>query len=200
MNILFTLNDAFVPQVAACMGSIMRTLNEEDTCHFYLFSDGISQQNKEKLNQFVTDGGNKLTIVELENLESYFDFEVDTNGWASVVLARLLVDKLLPEEVDRIIYLDGDTLVLENIRELWEVDLEGKVLGMCPEPTASSERREGLNLGTYTYHNAGVLLINLKRWRSKSIGTIIFDYYKEKNGELFANDQDALNGALKEEI
>ncbi|WP_321537575.1 glycosyltransferase, partial [Streptococcus suis] len=88
---------------------------------------------------------------------------------------------------------------LENIRELWEVDLEGKVLGMCPEPTASSERREGLNLGTYTYHNAGVLLIDLKRWRSKSIGTIIFDYYKEKNGELFANDQDALNGALKEE-
>ncbi|MGQ7374732.1 glycosyltransferase, partial [Streptococcus suis] len=57
-----------------------------------------------------------------------------------------------------------------------------------------------LNLGTYTYHNAGVLLIDLKRWRSKSIGTIIFDYYKEKNGELFANDQDALNGALKEEI
>ncbi len=51
---------------------------------------------------------------------------------------------------------------------------------MCPEPTASSERREGLNLGTYTYHNAGVLLIDLKRWRSKSIGTIIFDYYKEK--------------------
>ncbi len=95
---------------------------------FYLFSDGISQQNKENLHQFVTDGGNKLTIVELENLESYFDFEVDTNGWASVVLARLLVDKLLPEEVDRIIYLDGDTLVLENIRELWEVDLEGKSL------------------------------------------------------------------------
>lgn len=200
VNILFTLNDAFVPQVATCMGSIMRTLNEDDTCHFYLFSDGISQQNKEKLHQFVTDEGNKLTIVELENLESYFDFQVDTNGWASVVLARLLVDKLLPKEVDRIIYLDGDTLVLENIRELWEVDLEGKVLGMCPEPTASSERREGLNLGTYTYHNAGVLLIDLKRWRSKSIGTIIFDYYKEKNGELFANDQDALNGALKEEI
>ncbi len=90
MNILFTLNDAFVPQVAACMGSIMRTLDEDDTCHFYLFSDGISQQNKENLHQFVTDGGNKLTIVELENLESYFDFEVDTNGWASLYLQDYL--------------------------------------------------------------------------------------------------------------
>ena len=200
VNILFTLNDAFVPQVAACMGSIMRTLNEEDTCHFYLFSDGISQQNKEKLHQFVTDEGNKLTIVELENLESYFDFQVDTNGWASVVLARLLVDKLLPKEVDRIIYLDGDTLVLENIRELWEVDLEGKVLGMCPEPTTSSERREKLDLGMNMYHNSGVLLIDLQQWRMREIGKKIFHYYRVNDGRLFAPDQDALNGALKEEI
>ncbi|MGQ7386185.1 glycosyltransferase family 8 protein [Streptococcus suis] len=200
MNILFTLNEAFVPQVAACMGSIMRTLNEGDACHFYLFSDGISQQNKEKLHQFVTDEGNKLTIVELENLESYFDFQVDTNGWASVVLARLLVDKLLPKEVDRIIYLDGDTLVLENIRELWEVDLEGKVLGMCPEPTAATERKESLDLGINMYHNSGVLLIDLKQWRMREIGKKIFNYYRVNDGRLFAPDQDALNGALKEEI
>lgn len=200
VNILFTLNDAFVPQVAACMGSIMRTLNEEDTCHFYLFSDGISQHNKEKLHQFIKDGGNKLTIVELENLESYFDFEIDTNGWASVVLARLLVDKLLPKEVDRIIYLDGDTLVLENIRELWEVDLEGKVLGMCPEPTTSYERREKLDLGMNMYHNSGVLLIDLQQWRMREIGKKIFHYYRVNDGRLFAPDQDALNGALKEEI
>lgn len=200
VNILFTLNEAFVPQVAACMGSIMRTLNEGDACHFYLFSDGISQQNKEKLHQFVTDEGNKLTIVELENLESYFDFQVDTNGWASVVLARLLVDKLLPKEVDRIIYLDGDTLVLENIRELWEVDLEGKVLGMCPEPTAATERKESLDLGINMYHNSGVLLIDLKQWRMREIGKKIFNYYRVNDGRLFAPDQDALNGALKEEI
>ncbi|HFU4501794.1 TPA: glycosyltransferase family 8 protein [Streptococcus suis] len=200
MNILFTLNDAFVPQVAACMESIMRTLSKDDTCHFYLFSDGISLQNKEKLYQFVTDRGNKLTIIELENLESYFDFEIDTNGWASVVLARLLVDKLLPKEVDRIIYLDGDTLVLENIRELWEIDLEGNVLGMCPEPTASTERREKLGLRMNMYHNSGVLLIDLEQWRVREIGKKIFHYYRVNDGKLFAPDQDALNGALKDEI
>lgn len=200
MNILFALNDAFVPQVAACMGAIMRKLGRGECCHFYLFSDGVSQQNKEKLYQFVTDGGNKLTIVELENLESYFDFEVDTNGWAPVVLARLLVDKLLPKEVDRIIYLDGDTLVLENIKELWEVDLEDNVLGMCPEPTASFERRESLDLGMNMYHNSGVLLIDLKQWRAREVGKKIFHYYRANDGKLFAPDQDALNGALRDEI
>lgn len=200
MNILFTINDAFVPQVATCIGSIMTTLKVGETCHFYIFSDSISQQNQKKLCQFITENGNQITIIELENLDSYFDFEVDTNGWAPVVLARLLVDKLLPEEVDKVIYLDGDTLVLSTIRELWETDLDGNILGMCPEPTVSNERRVELKLGNNAYHNSGVLLIDLKQWRLKNAGKIIFDYYRKNEGKLFAPDQDALNGALKDEI
>jgi lipopolysaccharide biosynthesis glycosyltransferase len=33
------------------------------------------------------------------------------------VLARLLLDKLLPEDIHRIIYLDGDTIVRGDFRK-----------------------------------------------------------------------------------
>ena len=48
----------------------------------------------------------------------------------------------------------------------------------------------------YSYFNAGVLLIDLEKWRNINAGKIILDYYKANNGRLFANDQDAINGAL----
>ena len=48
------------------------------------------------------------------------------------------------------------------------------------------------------YINAGVLLIDLKKWRSEQTGLQILNYYAANNGKLFANDQDAINGTLRQ--
>lgn len=200
MNIVFTLNDAFVPQVATSMCSIMENTSMVTKIHFYLLSEGILSENKKKLMAFVETYGAKITFIELEDLENYFDFPFDTNGWSSIVLARLLIDKLLPESVERVIYLDGDTLVLGDLAQLWEEKLDGKHIGMSPEPTVDSKRRIDLGLESHSYHNAGVMLIDLKGWRDNAIGVEILDYYRQREGQLFANDQDAINGGGKDYI
>ena len=38
----------------------------------------------------------------------------------------------LPNEIERVIYLDGDTIVLGDIALLWNQDLKGCVVGMVP--------------------------------------------------------------------
>lgn len=200
MNIVYTLNDAFVPQVATSICSVLENSSMPKQAHFYLLSEGISSVNQKKLLEFVEKYGASISFIELEKLENYFDFSFDTNGWSSIILARLLVDKLLPTEVERIIYLDGDTIAISNLISLWETNLDEKVIGMCPEPTASKIRKDFLELLNYPYHNSGVLLVDLKKWREMNIGKKIFDYYRKYDGKLFAPDQDALNGALKEHI
>ncbi|HEM3213897.1 MULTISPECIES: glycosyltransferase family 8 protein [Streptococcus] len=200
MNIVYTLNDVFVPQVATSMCSILENSSMPKQAHFYLLSEGISSVNQKKLLEFVEKYGASISFIELEKLENYFEFSFDTNGWSSIVLARLLIDKLLPEEVERIIYLDGDTLVLGDLFQLWEEELGGKLIGMSPEPTVDSNRRADLDLGSHSYHNAGVMLIDLRGWRDNNIGSKILSYYQNKNGQLFANDQDAINGGVKEYI
>ena len=50
------------------------------------------------------------------------------------------------------------------------------------------------------YCNAGVLLIDLQRWRKRKLGEKVLEYYKKHDGNLFANDQDAINGSLKDDI
>ena len=111
MNILFTLNNAFVPQVATCMCSIFENNKSMDEINIYLLNTDISEANKAKLQEFTKLYGRSVHFITLPNLRSLIDFDFDTNGWSPIVLARLLVDKLLPEDIDRILYLDGDTLV-----------------------------------------------------------------------------------------
>jgi lipopolysaccharide biosynthesis glycosyltransferase len=116
------------------------------------------------------------------------------------VLARLLLDKLLPEDIHRIIYLDGDTIVRGDLNDLWNTEMGEKSIGACMEPTCSRKRKAYLGLKNIPYYNAGVLLIDLDNWRKNGTGKEIIDYYRAHDGRLFANDQDAINGSQKEKI
>ena len=200
MNILFTLNNAFVPQAATCMCSIFENNKSMSEINIYLIASNISIDNKQKLINFAERYGRKVHLINLGEISDLIDFDFDTNGWSSIVLARLFLDKLLPDDINRILYLDGDTLVLKDISNFYNIDLGDKVLGMCPEPTVDKERRKFLALGEVPYHNSGVLLIDLKRWRREEIGKKVIDFYKLHDGKLFAPDQDALNGALNKDI
>lgn len=200
MNILYTLNDKFVPQVSAGICSICENNKDFDEINFYLISDGITQENKTKLKEFVQSYGRNLIIEELGDIKKYINFEFDTSGWNQIVLARLILDNFLPESVEKVLYLDGDTIVRGNLNELWNTNLDKYIIGASIEPTVDKKRKKILNLELKPYYNAGVLLINLKRWKDENIGKKVLDYYKENEGKLFANDQDAINGALSEEI
>lgn len=200
MNILYTLNDKFVPQVAAGICSVCENNKNIDEINFYLISDGISNENKLKLNSFVEGYNRKLTIMELGNIKEYIDFEFDTTGWNQIVLARLILDKFLPQSVNKVLYLDGDTIVRGSLGDLWNTDLTEHVIAASIEPTMDKKRKVNLGLEEKPYYNAGVLLINLDKWRFDKAGKRILDYYKANKGNLFANDQDAINGALNDQI
>ncbi len=200
MNIVYTVDDNFVPQVATSMCSIMEN-NKKLEILFYIISKGISDSNKEKLFDFVDSYNQKVVIIELGDLNDYIDFEFDTSGWNEIVLARLILDKLLPETVEKILYLDGDIIVRDSLEELWNIDLGANVIGGVIEPTADIERKQAIGLSPQTpYINAGVLLINMNKWRDFDAGKKVLDFYRAHDGKLFSNDQCAINGALKNHI
>lgn len=201
MNILYTLNDKFVPQVSAGMCSICENNKDIKKIDFYLMSLNISKKNKKKLREFFTKKYSRdVYFIELDDLSSYFDFDFDTNGWNPIVLARLLLDKLLPKKMDRVLYLDGDTIVRGNLSDLYSMDMQDKTIAASIEPTIDKKRKHSLELDGLPYFNAGVLLVDLKNWRKKNVGNKIISYYKENDGKLFANDQDAINGSMKNDI
>ena len=200
MNILYTLNDKFVPQVAASICSICENNISFDEIHFFVISNGITDDNKSKIIKFIEKYNRKVTVMELKNINDYFDFEFDTSGWNPVILARLALDKFIPNNIDKILYLDGDTIIRGNLSDLWKVNLDSYVIGASIEPTIDKKRRIDLGLEKYPYYNSGVLLINLKKWREENIGNKIIDFYRKNNKKMFAPDQDALNCFLKDEI
>lgn len=192
------MNDGYVPQVAASALSLIDHNPGKHT--FHVFSFGISEENVEKLHHMIVEKGCDFQVYEVGDIERRLEFEVDTLGFHISVLARLFVGRILPETVERVLYLDGDTIVLEPLDELWNMELN-LPLAMSIEPVTHRRHLKELGMPEDAFYcNSGVILFNLKLWREKQCEKRVLEYYRERSKELIAPDQDALNGALTGEI
>ena len=100
--------------------------------------------------------------VECINVSNQKWFTTDgpnfTSKWSYMILLRAALAKLFPD-LDRILSLDCDTLVYDNISELWELPLDDYYFAGVREPKKSTE--------TFAYINAGVMMFNLKKIREE---------------------------------
>lgn len=200
MDILYTANDAFAAKVAAGICSIFENNKSVGEITVYILTDHMNQENRSRFQKMEKTYERNIQIIEYGNMKDHIPFDFDTLGWNQIVLSRLLWDRFLPEHIDRILYLDGDTIVNGSLLPLWNKDLGECILGAGIEPTVDYGRRVGLGLEHSPYINAGVLLIDREKWKSRHAEQRILDFYRKNGGRLFANDQDAINGALCGEI
>ena len=197
MNVFYTLNDAYVPHLAASICSLCENNRQAETIHFFVLSMGIRPQNLQRLQELVQRYGRGLTVSEFGDVAQKFQFPIDTRGFDVSVLARLFVGSVLPQTVDRALYLDCDTIVLDALEDLWQTDLSHCLLGAVMEPTVEKSRKTSLGLApSDPYFNSGVLLFNLQAWREQQAERAVVEYYASKGGSLIAPDQDAINGAF----
>ena len=104
---------------------------------------------------------------------------------------------MLPSEVHKVLYFDCDTLIVGSLNELWNEDINDfYVAGVCD--TVPSKTKQAISLNnTDFYINAGMLLINLKKWRKDSLEKKLLNFIDERNGNVIHHDQGVINGVIK---
>jgi lipopolysaccharide biosynthesis glycosyltransferase len=106
----------------------------------------------------------------------------------------LVLPDLFPA-IERVIYLDCDMLALQSLQPLWASDLDGAFVGAVSNVT-HPDLRAHLNSLNITepreYFNAGVLLLDLARWRSGGVTNELRHQASQRPPSLWF-DQDLLN-------
>lgn len=120
-----------------------------------------------------------------------------------MAFARFLIPCIFSKDVQRVLYLDADTLVLDDLTPLWQIDLKGAAIGAVLDrilDPALKTRVPGVNqwLNSFprvqNYFNNGVMLIDLAAWRRERISEKAINYLKDHPDSPY-NDQDAVNVA-----
>lgn len=196
MVVVYITDKGFEAQCGISLLSLLQN-NLEMTFDIYIMDSGISEDGRYRLAQISSD----IHYIDIRGLRDDERFR-ESNGYNPIVFVRLLLAELLPVTVDRVLYIDSDSVIHGSIKELETLDISDVDVAAVPElymPTAIKQRTVGFRKQDI-YYNAGILLINLKSWRERRLGDVFLRYLREHRESLLYNDQDIINACCKGRI
>ncbi len=193
MHIAFCLDDNYVPYCAGVIASVIDNNKDEDII-FHLFGDGLSQGNTNKLTTWINSFENVSLRTYAISKDDFKDFPIGDAYVNISTYFRLVIPALLGG-LEKVIYLDCDVVVNGSLKELWNTDVsEYAVAGV--RDRINDYVRVYNRLGYHMqegYLNAGVLLINLNRWREDDIFEKAISIARKMPKQLKNHDQDIIN-------
>lgn len=207
IHVSYALYDAqgtFSKFLGTSMWSLLSHTSSAVTIHL-LHDSTLSLENRRKFKQCVAGKGQKICFYDVEVLAQdslrFLRQHLSATLQSRFTVAafyRLLLNKVLPPEVRRVIYLDADTLPVLDIQELWDEDTGENGLAAVAEFDNTGERfskwvcDQG-RLDYRRYFNSGVLLIDRKGVFSEPDLLERAALFLESHPECDFVDQDALN-------
>jgi len=116
---------------------------------------------------------------------------------------RLAAPLLLPAELDRILYLDVDTIVINSLKPMYTSSFDGAYLMACTHTRKFLTKINQLRLSMESdapYINSGVMLLNLTALREKVNLDEIRQFAMEHKEQLLLPDQDILTALYTERV
>lgn len=193
IHIVGGIDDRYAQHLGVTFASILANVSPGITVHLYVLSAALSLDNRQRLEKTAVDLGASIRFLTVD--ASLFDHLPITGHINKAMYLRLAIPDTLPAHVEKAIYLDSDIVVTENIAKLWSTDIGQFAVGAVHDEFASYRCRS-LSLPEGQYFNSGVMLMNLSRWRTESIGAKVLAYVAGRGRTLHFPDQDALNAVL----
>lgn len=218
VHVACCVDDEYVKGVAVTLVSAAKHLDSDRTLWVELVDGGISDLSFERLQRTCEAAGIRLRRhrVDLDRLHQL----PISHHISHAAYLRLLLAEILPEDLERVLYLDGDLLILEDLSLLFDATLEGHWAAAVPDVACpymdatlavSNLRQCGPYMATYRpvsnyqelgisgdqpYFNSGVLLIDLVQWRQQDLGRQFLLCLDENADSIWCWDQYALNVVL----
>lgn len=197
MDIVICINEQYLMPAGVMLCSLFENNEEERITIHALLGDGgdkcvgslkeivdryhqnirFYQLNDPRLNAFPVGLSFQESFI---TKESYF---------------RLFVMDILPQELEKVLYLDVDMVICGSICDLWNVDINKVAVGVVPDSfcyDVHETNRIGYEVGLGIF-NSGLMLINLRYWREHNVMKDFLEYATVAKDHLKYHDQDVLN-------
>lgn len=193
INLLLTANADYLPQCRTLLTSF--AVNNPDECAVvYFLHHNVPENMLRRFHEFCQQLN--VTFQPIRIVDDPFKNAPTMKRYPAEMYYRLLASHYLPKEAERVLYLDPDMLVLNSVRPLWEMDMQGNLFAAAAHNGSIGITKpfNKLRLGMrHSYFNSGLLLIDLCQAREEIIPENISSYIEENRNTLLLPDQDVLN-------
>lgn len=201
MNLLFAVDKNGISLIRNCLWSIVKNGGATQYDVYIIHSD-LLDEDKKKLCLNLPKAIKCYYILIPQDMFS--DFPV-TKRYPQQIYYRLVAPFLLPESLDRILYLDIDTIVINSLETLYKNDFGDAWFMACTHTRAFLTKLNLLRLGMdlsrdVPYINTGVLMMNLPLLRNHLDMNAIRNFVENKQNVLTLPDQDILTALYGDKV
>jgi lipopolysaccharide biosynthesis glycosyltransferase len=215
ISIVSAADDNYAMPLAVTIRSVIDHLSPTQRLNVSILDGGLTDTSKARLARSWRSP--QVTVQFLRPpVEQIADLKIE-NHLNLVTYLRLFMPSLLPADQDRVIFLDADLMIRRNLGELWATELgEAPVAAVNDYFTPYLDTREKLGRPTICdrhpdkchpvpnyrelglspsagYFNAGVMVVNLKKWRELDVLHQAVDLVRRHRDHVRYCDQYALN-------
>jgi lipopolysaccharide biosynthesis glycosyltransferase len=191
--------------LAALLKSIEVNHHTEERIDVYILDDNISSKNKEKIQASVTPEVTTLKWLKIDSvIPPHITIPIDNTAFPLTCYYRIFAPYAIPETVSKVIYLDVDMIVLEDISKLWNTDIgsylfaavqDWQLTVSCSWGGIQNYKELGIPADT-KYFNSGLLVMNAIKWREEDATGRVISFMHDNIKFINYADQYGLNGAL----
>ena len=169
-------DNAYAMPTCVAIASILSNSSEDEKINIHIVSfedDQINQENVKKIEKL------KTTIKDFNLDFTFFDKKrinrLKTDHWSKAILVKLFAAELFPK-LDKVIWLDGDIIVLKSLNEIYKTSLDGKYLAGVD--VSDEYNRHKKNTCPY-WITAGFGVYNLKEIRKDNFQKDLLNFAKQ---------------------
>lgn len=215
MNVLVTLDAGYLHPLTVMLRSLLDNHScgyngEEWEIDVYVMNSGLTSNHFEKVRRGVelycgAKNANRMKLIDVKVDRSMLKDAPITDRYPQEMYYRIFAAKFLPDELDRVLYLDPDMVIINSLTGLYCMDLEDDWFAAASHVGPVLEKINELRLQSEDpgpYINSGVMLMNLEKLRKHQDIQQVFDYIERMKDALILPDQDVISalygGKIKE--
>lgn len=200
--IFFAVDDGYCPFLAVAIQSLIDNSSAQNTYLIKILNTDISEENKEKIGKYKRENVD-IEFVDLTNyIEKVKDKLYTRDYYSKTTYFRLFLPNLYPQ-YDKVLYLDSDIVILDDIAELYNTEMGDNLVAAAPDDVIQFNEvfqeyvEKVVGVADHKrYFNAGILLMNLDEMRKFEFQEK-FIYSLDRITFAVAQDQDYLNRLCK---
>ena len=204
VRVVYCSSDLFSEVCAVSIASLFENNKHLDEIIVYIIDDNISSKNKKRIEEMSMQYGRDVVFIPLPNPAEFYGDERFTIKSLGHTYARMILGDIIPNEVERIISLDSDTIVLGKVDQLWNMDMKAYPIAGVDDCMGKVALVKTQHLKPDAIHcNAGMYLVNLKTWREEEWTKQFYQYIKQlfdKGIALGGYEEEVINKILGERM
>ena len=201
MNILITINKKYIKQVNILLNSIQYS-NTKENFNIYVLHRDLEESDLKIINNNLDLKRFQIHLIKITEKEIH-KFPVYEKRYPVEIYFRIFASNYLPQDLERILYLDADTIVINSLKELYETDFENNYYVAATHIKKVLHKLNEIRLNIKEdepYINTGVLLMNLKELRKVNIEKEVKAFIEKNEKKLLLPDQDILVSMFGDKI